>query len=77
MPRPSFEEIQDFYRNGHKSPLRGQLRSAIASILCRLPAYPIFHSKLIKNMLLGYVNKKRIRRRIDVMGVVVKLMPEA
>ena len=31
MPRPSFEEIQDFYRNSHKAPRRRRIRAVAAS----------------------------------------------
>ena len=36
MPRPSFEEIQDFYRNGHKAPQRRRLRAVVASVLRKI-----------------------------------------
>lgn len=39
MPRPSFEEIQDFYRNGHKAPRRRRIWAVVAFVLRRLPPH--------------------------------------
>lgn len=39
MPRPSFEEIQDFYRNGHKAPRRRRLQAIVASVLRKISVH--------------------------------------
>lgn len=39
MPRPSFEEIQDFYRNGHKAPRPRQLRAVVVSVVRKFSIY--------------------------------------
>lgn len=41
MPHPSFEEIQDFYRNGHKAPRRRQLRAVVASVLRKISVHGV------------------------------------